>query len=94
MRVDIRHDRERGQFVADVDGRKCYLRYTFEPDGALNLLTTYVHPEVRGRGVGEKLVEGALDFARERGCEVIPTCWFVDAVIERHPDYRDLLVAS
>jgi hypothetical protein len=93
MHVDILHDHERGQFVANVNGTKSYLRYTFEPDGTLNLLTTYVHPEVRGRGVGEKLVSRALDYARERGCDVVPTCWFVDTVVARHPEYRDLLVA-
>jgi uncharacterized protein len=93
LQVEIEHDEARGQFVAVVDGRKSYLRYTYEPDGTLNLLTTYVHPDIRGRGVGEKLVARALDYAREKGCDVVPTCWFVDTVVARHPEYRDLLVA-
>lgn len=93
MQVTIEHDQERGQFVADVGGRRSYLRYTFDPSGSLDLLTTFVHPEVRGRGIGEKLVSAALVYARENSYEVIPSCWFVETVVERHPEYRDLMAA-
>ena len=45
----------------------------------------------KGRGVGSKLIRGALDAARDRGLKVVPQCPFVKAYIERHAEYRDLL---
>jgi predicted GNAT family acetyltransferase len=50
----------------------------------------YVDPGLRGHGVGEKLVRQALDWAREEGLG-IPSCWFVDTVVRRHPEYEPLL---
>ena len=93
MQVDVRHEVERAQFVAEANGTLSYLRYMLE-EGTLDLVSTYVHPKVRGHRVGESLVMGALDFARENGYDVIPTCWFVDTVVRRHPRYRDLLVGG
>lgn len=52
---------------------------------------TEVPPEAEGHGVGSALVRTALDAARERGLRVTPTCPFVQAYIERHPEYRELV---
>ena len=91
MQLDIRHEPERYRFVVEVEGTTSYVRYAIGP-GTLDLLSTYVHPDVRGRFVGEKLVKRALEYARENGYEVIPTCWFVDTVVRRNPQYKELLV--
>ena len=88
--MEIRHDTERQKFVAHVEGRNSYLLYR-EEGPLLDLLSTFVAPEVRGRRIGEKLVLTALEYARERGLQVIPTCWFVDTVVARHAEYQDLL---
>ena len=92
MRVDIRHERELSRFVATARGRDSYLRYTAVGDDKLDLVSTFVHRDLRGRGIGERLVKAALDHAREQGMSVIPSCWFVETVIDRNPLYRDLLV--
>lgn len=55
------------------------------------LLHTEVDPSVEGRGVGSRLVSGALDDIRARGLLVTVKCPFVAAFLERHPGYRDLL---
>jgi predicted GNAT family acetyltransferase len=91
MHVEVRHEPERSQFVAEANGTLSYVRYMLDGD-TLDLMSTYVHPNVRGRRVGEILVMRALDFARENDYEVIPTCWFVDTVVRRHPEYGELLV--
>lgn len=54
-------------------------------------LHTEVEPEVEGRGIGSRLVAGALDEVRGRGLRVTPRCPFVADFIERHPDYGDLV---
>ena len=57
----------------------------------IELVHTEVPPEAEGRGVAGSLVRAALDEARARGLRVIPTCPFVHAFIERHPEYASLV---
>jgi predicted GNAT family acetyltransferase len=60
-----------------------------------NGVITFVHTEVpdalAGRGVGSKLVKGALDQVRSQGLKVVAQCPFVKAYIEKHAEYADLL---
>ena len=55
----------------------------------------FVHTEVpeamEGKGVGSRLVKGALEDARRRGLKVVPRCQFVREYIARHPEYQDIV---
>jgi predicted GNAT family acetyltransferase len=62
---------------------------------ALVLLHTEVLPSFEGKGLGARLVAGALDDIRARGLHVVAVCPFVRSYIRRHhPDYADLVVRS
>jgi predicted GNAT family acetyltransferase len=50
-----------------------------------------VPPELGGKGIGSKLIKGALDQARAEGLKVVAQCPFVKAYIEKHNEYADLL---
>ena len=56
---------------------------------------TYTHTEVpltlEGQGIGGKLAQHALDFARDSGLKVIPICPFVTGYLRRHPEYRSIV---
>jgi predicted GNAT family acetyltransferase len=65
--------------------------YRWAPDHVV-LLHTEVLPSLEGRGLGARLVVGALDDIRARGLHVVPFCPFVRAYIRRHPEYADLVV--
>jgi predicted GNAT family acetyltransferase len=58
-------------------------------------LITFTHTGVpsaiEGRGIGSKLVETGLNYARENGLRVRSTCWFVSKYIRHNPEYQDLL---
>jgi len=58
------------------------------------LFHTEVDPSIEGRGVGSRLVSGALDDIRARGLTLTVKCPFVAAFLERHPEYRDLLAGT
>jgi predicted GNAT family acetyltransferase len=60
--------------------------------GRLILVHTEVLPPAEGRGVGTRLVTATLDDVRTRGLRITVKCPFVAAYLERHPEYRDLLV--
>jgi hypothetical protein len=90
-----RNDRHRQQQGASplrtwLDGHIAATYYKIA-DGVITFIHTEVPPELGGKGVGSKLVKGALDQLRAEGLKVIAQCPFVKAYIEKHPDYADLL---
>ncbi|MFQ6046251.1 MAG: GNAT family N-acetyltransferase [Gemmatimonadales bacterium] len=90
MAPDVRHDERNGRFSLELSGTEAFLVYREAGEKTLEYLSTYVPPEHRERGLGEQLVLAALDYARGRGFQIIPTCWFVSRVMESHPEYRSL----
>lgn len=80
------------RYEALVDGELAGLiAYQTRPDGVRILVHTEVEPAFEGKGVGSRLVAGALDAERARGRKIVPSCPFVNAYLKRHPDYNDLL---
>ncbi len=89
MQQIINHRSEQ-EYVLEVDGERAVAAYQQEGD-TIVFTHTVVPPAIEGRGVGTRLVRGALDDARDQGLRVVAQCSFVRAYIERHPEYRDLL---
>ena len=58
------------------------------------LVHTEVDASMEGRGIGGRLVAGALDDLRARGRRITVKCPFVAAFLERHPGYRDLVAGA
>jgi uncharacterized protein len=89
--------------MTDVVNNKTKQRYELAVDGHIAAtyyeiagpVITFVHtevpPELGGKGIGSKLVKGALDQVRAEGLKVIAQCPFVKAWIDKHPDYAGLL---
>lgn len=87
--VVVRHNSPEHRFEATVGGMLCVADYDLH-DGEIVFTHTYVPPELRGRGIAEKLVRTALDFAREERLRVIPACSYVAVFIQRHREYAPL----
>ncbi len=61
------HDREAG-WIAEVDGRRAGCVFcTAQDDVTAQLRVLLVEPFARGRGIGARLVDECLDFARRAG---------------------------
>lgn len=91
LELEVRHDVERRRFVVPLEGGEAYLAYAAAGEGRVDYRRTFV-PEVhREAGVGTALVRRALEWARDSGHRVVPTCPFVSEVVERHPEYADVL---
>ena len=61
-------------------------------DGVITFVHTEVPSELGGKGVGSRLVKGALDQVRADGLQVVAQCPFVKSWIDKHADYADLLL--
>ena len=57
--VVVRHNAAAHRFEAEVDGHRAVAEYALE-GGRVVLTHTFVPPELRGRGLAEKLVRPAL----------------------------------
>jgi len=73
------------RFELDVDGHVAFVQYERRPD-AIAFVHTEVPRELRGRGVGDVLVKGALAAAKAEGLRVIPICPFVKKYLAKHPE--------
>lgn len=92
MALKVRKDESESKFVADLEHGEAYVAYVELDGDRLDFRSTWVPPEDRNRGLGERLVLHALDRAREAGARVIPTCPFVTWVVEQNPEYEEILV--
>lgn len=91
MSLDIQLDQKRNQFTAQVDGKECTLHFYPIHASLLDYYSTYVPPELRGRGYAGEIVEYALRHAKANGLKIIPSCSYVRAYIDRHPEWRDIV---
>ena len=89
---DVIDNKAHHRFELEVEGHLAQSFYKRDGD-VITFIHTEVPPELGGKGVGSRLVQGALDQVRAAGLKVVPQCPFVKAWIGKHPEYRDLLQA-
>ena len=87
---EIVNNRAHHRFELEVDGHIAATYYELD-GGVITFVHTEVPPELGGKGIGSRLIKGALDQVRAAGLRVIAQCPFVKAYIDKHPEYADLL---
>ena len=92
MMDDVVNNTAKQRYELAVDGHIAATYYTIT-GGTITFVHTEVPPELGGKGIGSRLIKGALDQVRAGGLKVIAQCPFVKAYIGKHPDYADLLSA-
>ena len=76
---------QKRQFEIQLGQEMGLLAYRQRP-GQIELMHTEVPKSQRGKGIGERIVKFALEYARQNQLEVIPSCRFVQAYLKRHPE--------
>jgi hypothetical protein len=90
--TDIVNNSAKHRYELAVDGHIATTYYKLA-DGVITFVHTEVPPELGGKGIGSKLIQGALDQVRAEKLKVIAQCPFVKGYIDKHPDYAGLLKA-
>ena len=86
----VRNNTAEKRYELTVEGHLAATYYKIA-NGVITFVHTEVPDALAGRGVGSKLVKGALDQVRADGLKVVAQCPFVKAYIGKHAEYADLL---
>jgi uncharacterized protein len=92
--VTVRDNPAESVYELVLDGSRAGVIHYVPARGAVLLVHTEVAPELEGRGLGGRLVAGALEDVRARGLRLVAMCPFVNSYLERHPEYADLVEQS
>jgi predicted GNAT family acetyltransferase len=79
----VHDNREAQQFELTVDGETAFLAYE-RKGGALVIVHTEVPPALRGRHLGEALVDAAVAATRAEHLRLVVVCPFARKYLQRH----------
>jgi predicted GNAT family acetyltransferase len=92
MEVKHTESETKGTFFIEVNGKTlAEMTYSKAGDDRIIIDHTEVGTELRGTGAGKKMVDAAVQYAREKKISVIPLCSFARAVFDKTPEYKDVL---
>lgn len=86
-KTEVVKDENRRRYTILVDGKAVGSADFLERATTVELPHTYVDPARRGQGLAGILIRHALDDIIASGRKVVPTCPYVRAWLDSHPDY-------
>lgn len=92
--IRVEHAEEDGRgafFIAKQNIRLAEMTYTRSSEKLVIIDHTEVDDQLRGLGVGRRLLDAAVAWARETKTKIIATCPYAKAQFERDPSIRDVL---
>lgn len=91
MKIQQQNNDKKGEFFYEVDGQKLGLMtYSHAGNDKIIIDHTEVDESLQGQGVGYKLVEASVDYARENNLKIMPLCPFANAVFKKRSEYNDV----
>ena len=81
----------KGRYTVQVEGVEAEMTYSRAGERLVIIDHTGVPDALRGRHIGEALVQRGVEDARAEGRKIIPLCPFAKALISRHPEWQDIL---
>jgi predicted GNAT family acetyltransferase len=79
------------RFELTQNGATAYVDYEPRDNNTIELLHTEVPADLRGKGVGTRLIKESLELAESRNLQIISSCPFATGFIEKHPEYKRVL---
>lgn len=87
MENNIINNEEKKRFELHTEGKIAFVDYKLF-DGGISYTHTDVPPELEGKGIASQLAKYVLDYAAANNLKVKPYCPYINAYINRHPEYQ------
>lgn len=78
--TEVTHAADSARFEAGA----AYLSYA-RHGSTFDIQHTVVPEDMGGQGIGGKLVQAAVDYAKQQGLDLVVTCPFAKSWLEKHP---------
>ena len=78
-------------FIKEEDEMVGELVYSVTHDNQMMIEHTEVDEDMRGGNLGYELIQKAVGYARSHQYSIIPLCRFARAVLEKKPEFKDVL---
>lgn len=95
MEHSIKHEEvdAKGAFYVEQEGRRlAEMTYSRTNASMIIIDHTDVDPSLSGQGVGRKLLDALVQWARATATKVVPLCPFAKAQFNKDASIRDVLV--
>ena len=93
MQIQHKQSENKGIFFVQPEGEEILAELTYhkhEPNTMI-IEHTEVDDELRGQNVGYQLVNSAVEYARTQGMKITPLCTFAKAIMEKKPEFKDMV---
>lgn len=92
IEISLEQSDTKGRFYLSskrVDGPE--LTFTKAGEGLMIIDHTEVPGAISGMGIGEALVQSAVDYARQENRKVVPLCPYAAHQFRKHTEWHDVL---
>ena len=91
MDIQRQEDESKGRYWVVVEGHEAEMTYSRAGESLIIIDHTGVPDALRGKHVGQALVQRGVEDARAEGRKILPLCPFAKAQIQKHPEWQDVL---
>jgi len=92
MTVQHKARGRQGMFYVEDEGEiAAEMVYNSTSENQMIIEHTEVGESLRGKNVGMELVHAGVEYARHHGMKIIPLCPFAKKVLDKKPEWRDVV---
>ena len=92
MNITQQDDGKHGAFLAHAEGKQAgEMTYTWAGEAMFIIYHTDVDEAFKGQGVGRRLLDAAVAFAREKNIKILPLCPYAKSVFDKDSSIHDVL---
>jgi len=93
MEIKHRENAHKGSFYVEENNTVlAELSYSFAGVDKLILDQTNVSTKLKGKKIGNSLIEAAVNYSKAKNIKIVPLCPFAKDLIENTPEFRDVLI--
>ena len=92
MEIKEEKKEKKGEFYIEENGKRiAKIQFFDSGEGTITVYHTEVDPSLRGKGIGEDLVERVVGYARDNNLRIVASCPYAKKLIERDPGLSSVL---